>query len=109
MRANDVLSTMYHDCDPKEADEAISKLKVHSLATFEAKTTYAAFKKIPSAYLICENDGAIPVEGQQAMAEGVRQQGGEIEIERIAFSHSPHLGKAEVVADFILRAAEQAV
>jgi hypothetical protein len=72
MQANDVMRTMYHDCDPKEAEEAISKLKVHSLATFETKTTYAPFKKIPSAYLICENDGAIPVQGQGRTATGWR-------------------------------------
>jgi hypothetical protein len=96
---------MYHDADPKEAEECVSKLGLHSLATFRAKTRSAAWRKIPSAYLVCEDDRIIPVEGQDGMIAGVRGLGGEIEVERLFVSHSPYLVKPDSVAGFLRRAS----
>lgn len=64
--------------------------------------------KIPSVYMACELDNAVPVEAQEAIALGVRKEGAVIEIERVSASHSPHLSKPEVVADFMHRAASSA-
>jgi pimeloyl-ACP methyl ester carboxylesterase len=88
----------------------VSQIQPHSLATIQgdqAKTRSAAWRKIPSAYLICEQDNAIPAQGQEAMALGVREAGGTIDIERIPSSHSPHLSQPGVVADFLRRAVEK--
>jgi len=99
------LEVMYHDCDPEEAADAVSNLKVHAEATFDEKTRTAAWRRIPSAYLVCEDDRAIPLAGQEAMIQTVKDEGGVIEVERIAFAHSPYIGKPEPVAAFIDRAA----
>ena len=77
----------------------------HSIATFREKTRSAAWRSIPSAYLVCEDDRAIPVERQDAMIAEVKRLGGEIDVERDFVSHSPHLVKPDLVAGFMRRAA----
>jgi hypothetical protein len=74
-----------------------------------AKTKSAAWRKIPSAYLVCEDDRCVPVQGQDAMIAAVKKEGVEIEVERIFSSHSPHLVKQEIVVGFLRRAAGEHV
>ncbi|KAK0126311.1 hypothetical protein ONS95_007920 [Cadophora gregata] len=95
----------YHDLPSAEADEWVSKLRVQSLATFMTKTKSAAWKKIPTSYLMCENDKPLPLELQESMIATVRKEGGEIETERLSVSHGPHLVMPEKVAGFLRRAA----
>lgn len=85
-----------------------SLLRPHALGSIEgtgAKTKSAAWRKIPSAYLICEDDRCFPVVAQEAIAEAIREAGCKIEIERVASSHSSHLSRPPLVADFMRRAA----
>lgn len=77
---------------------------MHAVATFEAKAKFAAWRKIPSAYLVCENDRALPATAQDAMIDAAREQGGVIDVERIPSAHSPYIGCPELVAAFIDRA-----
>ena len=103
--AEDVYENMYHDVEREEADKYISRLRPHSMYTFAAKTRSAAWRKIPVAYLVCENDKAIPVAVQDALVEGARKEGAEVVVERVAASHSPYISQPKAVADFLLRAA----
>lgn len=96
---------MYNDVERKEAEHCLSMLRPHSLATFKDKARSAAWKKIPSAYLVCENDRAIDVKDQDKMIASVKAAGGEIKTERLFVSHSPYLAKPGYVADFLRRAA----
>lgn len=96
---------MYHDVDQQEAEEIIGKLRPHAAATFGDKTRGAAWKKIPSAYLVCENDVCLPVAVQDLMIETVRKEGGEVLVERLASAHSPYIKDPEFVAGFLERAA----
>lgn len=105
MSTEGALEVMYHDCDPEEAAEAVAHLDVHAEATFDDKTRTAAWRKIPSAYLVCEDDRALPPALQKSMIETVKEQGGVIDVESIPWAHSPHIGKPEPVAAFIDRAA----
>jgi len=95
---------MYQDLRSDDAKYWISKLRPHSLATFTTKAKSAAWRTIPSAYLICENDGAIPVQGQEAMVAAVQKEGGEIEVERLNSCHCPHLQEPDAVVSFLRRA-----
>jgi len=95
----------YHDLDIADAENWVTKLKPHSIASLRDKTRSAAWRRIPSAYLICEDDRIIPAQAQEAMTTDVKEAGGEIVVERVFSGHSPHLGKPEVVAGFLRRAA----
>ncbi|CZT01534.1 uncharacterized protein RCO7_02122 [Rhynchosporium graminicola] len=95
----------YHDLPSDEADEWVSQLKSQSLTTCLTKTTSAAWKKIPSTYLICENDRPIPLQLQESMIATIKEEGGIIDTERLFVSHSPHLVIPEKVVGFLRRAA----
>jgi pimeloyl-ACP methyl ester carboxylesterase len=100
---------MYHDIDPRDAKLWCSKLKLQSYAALTDVARSPAYKNIPSAYLVCEDDRAIPVEGQDNMIEEARKDGAVIEVERLFVAHSPYLNKPDAVAAFLRRAAGEEV
>ncbi|CZR50917.1 uncharacterized protein PAC_00791 [Phialocephala subalpina] len=99
--AGDLQQIFYHDVEPKEAAEWLGKLKSQSLASFCTKTTDAAWKKIPSAYLVTEDDRAVPAAFQEIMIGQMKEAGAEIVVTRIEGSHSPYLAKPGAVVDFL--------
>lgn len=103
--AEDVYQNMYHDVDQNEAEEIISKLRPQAAVSFGDKTRGAAWRKIPSAYLVCEDDRCVPAALQDMMIEIVRKEGGDVVVERLASSHSPYIKDPAFVAGFLERAA----
>jgi len=91
----------YADVDPTITAQAIARLKAQSLACVSAVLTAAAWRELPSSYLLCEQDEALPVPAQEVM--GARTN----IVERLASSHSPFLSRPADVAAFIARAAER--
>lgn len=87
----------------------IEMLTLTSFQTLTTKTKSAAWKKIPSVYLVCEDDRAIPFQAQDAWVAAVKEAGGDIETERLFVSHSAHVVNPKFVAGFIRRAAGEAV
>ncbi|TVY83293.1 Methylesterase [Lachnellula suecica] len=109
MWLEEYTSIMYHDLDPEDAKYWVSKLKHHSYATITDTVKSAAYQKIPSAYLICEDDRAIPVKSQEDMIEDANKDGADFEVERLFVSHSPYLAKPDAVAGFLRRAAGESL
>ena len=70
--------------------------------------TYAAWRDVPSTYLYCLQDAAIPIEIQKAMVEGTASGTG-IKTETVDASHSPFLSKPDEVTAAIRRAAGEVV
>ncbi len=95
----------YHDLPSEEADERVALLRPQAHITFIDKTKTAAWRKIPSSYLMCENDRPVPLAIQEEMITRIKEEGGQIETERLFVSHSPHLVMPDKVAEFIRRAA----
>lgn len=62
--------------------------------------TYCAWKEIPSVYLVCEADRAIPSSIQIQMAQTAGSK-----IETCAGGHMAQIGMAQEVADTIEKAA----
>ncbi len=96
----DPVAMLYHDCPPELAAAAAARLVGQSLATFLESVTAAAWQQKPSAYLICEDDRAVPVAIQAQLANGAQH------IERIAASHSPFLSQPHAVEAFLRRAVD---
>lgn len=94
-----VRDLFYGDVDPAVAESCESRLSAHSLLAFTDTTTAAAWHEVPSTYVVAENDGAIPVFAQEAMAN---RTGTAV---RMATSHSPFLSQPEALADIIESAA----
>jgi homoserine acetyltransferase len=105
MMLDDLFPAMYHDVEPKEAKELISKLRPHAVATITDKTRSAAWKKIPTSYLVCEDDKVFPAHDQDGIIAMIKEQRADVESERLFVGHSPYIVKPDAVAAFIRRAA----
>ncbi|PYH94693.1 alpha/beta-hydrolase [Aspergillus ellipticus CBS 707.79] len=97
--AKDPYTLFFHDSP--EGEYWAQTLRPHAWATKNSPATDAAYVRIPAAYLMCENDRAIPLFVQELMVEKARQKGAQIETETVKTGHSPWLVDPEPVAVFI--------
>ncbi|ETI24703.1 hypothetical protein G647_04072 [Cladophialophora carrionii CBS 160.54] len=101
------IETFYNDV--KEPEKYVNMLKPHSYRTFASKVTYAGWRHVPSTYLLCEKDEAIPIHAQKGMVEAAQQAGADMKVETVSASHSPFMSMAEEMARSIRRAAGETV
>ncbi|PGH19700.1 hypothetical protein AJ80_03855 [Polytolypa hystricis UAMH7299] len=93
--------TFYGDVDPTEAAYCHRILRTQSTGPYLSPLTYDAYRHIPSGYLLCKQDKAIPyIKGQRLAREA-----GITFTETINSSHSPFLSHPEAVVRFIRRVA----
>jgi pimeloyl-ACP methyl ester carboxylesterase len=64
--------------------------------------TETAWKTIPSTYIVCEADNAVPVAAQELMAKRAN------DVYRLNTSHSPFLSQPAALARFIRRSLADA-
>jgi hypothetical protein len=60
---------------------------------------------IPTAFLLCEEDRAIPVAVQQVLVDRARRRGAEIETEKIQTGHTPWLVVPDQVVAYLKKHA----
>jgi hypothetical protein len=101
-RAVDIQDVFYNDVPKDVAAHWASKLTYQAVGPFKTAQTYAAWKHIPSTYIICELDNTIPAAFQETMAT---QEGGLFTIERLNASHSPFMSMPKETAKLIRKAA----
>ncbi|OAL01997.1 alpha/beta-hydrolase [Phaeosphaeriaceae sp. SRC1lsM3a] len=94
-------NVFYNDLSPTEQKHWFSLIQSHAVATFYSKTSAASWLEIPTSYLLCEDDLAIPILGQEAMTDKVKELGGDIEVTRVKSGHSPFLSKVEETAAWV--------
>jgi pimeloyl-ACP methyl ester carboxylesterase len=87
----------YADVDDPTARASIAQLGHQSLVALGQPLTKAAWRTVPSTYVVCEQDRAIPVFAQEAMSQRSKR------VLRLASSHSPFLSRPAELAE-ILRA-----
>src|SRR6185437_840997 len=78
-------TALYGDLPDAEAEQAVSRLVSQTVRSFAEKVDAAAWRNIPSSYIITEQDKAIPPALQEQMAAQAA------EIRRITGGHSPFL------------------
>jgi hypothetical protein len=83
----------------------VIQLAPHSYATKFVGVPSAAWRTIPSSYLICEDDRAIPVFVQEAMVKACQEGGAQMQVQRIFCFHSPFLSQPDATVEFLRRAA----
>ncbi|KAH7051203.1 hypothetical protein B0J12DRAFT_662410 [Macrophomina phaseolina] len=102
----------YHDVPPALAQTAASSLRPHSVATFHCRLARPApWKRIPTTYIVCEDDHATPAAKQDAMIERVRRDPlCKLDtVERVGASHSPFLSVPGWVSGAVRRACGEDV
>jgi pimeloyl-ACP methyl ester carboxylesterase len=97
VEATTPTTVFYNDLDARTAGRAVSQLGYQSYASMRQELTAMAWKTIPSTYVVCESDNAIPVAAQELMAERAD------DVERMNASHSPFLSQPAALADLIRR------
>jgi pimeloyl-ACP methyl ester carboxylesterase len=90
----------YNECDPSVAAAAAIRLDAQALATFSQAATAAAWKDIPSTYVRCLRDEAIPLAHQDVMSTHCGS------VETLDTDHSPFSSKTTDTADIIERIVE---
>jgi pimeloyl-ACP methyl ester carboxylesterase len=92
---------LYADCDPAVAARAAGRLTRQSLAAITAPQTATAWQQVPSTYLVCDRDRAVPPPAQEAMAARAGT------VRHAESSHSPFLSRPQDVAGIVLHALEE--
>lgn len=100
IKANDP-KIFYNDLSDDEQAYWFSQLQTHSLATIESPTLGASWKIIPTSYLLCEQDRAVPPQIQEIMINAAKEKGASIEVTRLDSGHSPFLSKPVETAEWI--------
>jgi pimeloyl-ACP methyl ester carboxylesterase len=95
------LETFYADVPPDDATQAIERLQPSTYSIVTERLTAAAWRTIPSTYVICEEDQALPLAAQEHMAERATN------VRRLPSGHSPMLSRPTEVAQIIADAAIQ--
>ena len=80
----------------------MARLGRQSRASVEEPLTNVAWRDVPSTYVVCEQDQAIPVFAQEAMSKRAG------EVLRLAAGHSPFLSHPEQLAGLLRGIAERA-
>jgi pimeloyl-ACP methyl ester carboxylesterase len=91
------IAAFYHDVDPELAARTAAGLRPFELRGFQPVETdvVAAWKTVPSTYVLTTDDQAVHPEDQRIMAANAG------EVVEIPTSHSPFLSRPELVADII--------
>ncbi|MFD8080007.1 alpha/beta hydrolase [Streptomyces sp. NPDC059718] len=83
---------LYNDVEPHLAQQAAAQLARQSLTSVTQPLTHAAWRTIPSTYILCEHDQAIPPPLQEAMATRAQRT------IRLQSGHSPFLSQPAKLA-----------
>jgi pimeloyl-ACP methyl ester carboxylesterase len=97
---DDPIDRLYGGVGPDVADRAAARLVPQATKSFTETLTSAAWKTIPSAYLVCEEDRAIPAALQESMATRAST------VHRIRSGHSPFLSMPAQLARLVTTAAD---
>jgi pimeloyl-ACP methyl ester carboxylesterase len=94
-------SHLYADVPDDVARQAVDRLVLQTVKSFSEPLTTAAWKAVPAAYIVCEQDRAVDPGFQEQMAARSERS------YRIAAGHSPFLSVPEELARLITTDADR--
>lgn len=107
IRPTRVHEIFYHDVPAEVVEEQKMHLKpMPASIGRDHHAKYAAWKHIPSTYMVCEKDNALPLFAQEAM---IAHPDANFKVERCGASHSPFLSMPDFTAEVVRRAAGERV
>lgn len=92
----------YNGLSHEQIADAMNDLKPHSYQVMHSPLTYEGWRHVPTTYLYCSQDAAIPPHIQKLMVEETAK-GVDIRTETCEAGHSPMINRAEDVAAAIKR------
>ncbi|KAI4737441.1 alpha/beta-hydrolase [Aureobasidium sp. EXF-12298] len=104
----DPISNLYHDVPEQMSQRAVDNLGGHPIAHAFSRPSKVAWREIPTAYIMCEDDRALPIGPQEQMINAVKAEGVHVETTSLKSSHSPFLSMpaetAKVIRGFLEKA-----
>ncbi|POW07982.1 hypothetical protein PSTT_07862 [Puccinia striiformis] len=94
----------YNDLPSELAVELSRLLQPHSAGAFSSPLDHEAYRFIPSSYLICTEDNAIPLAAQEEMLAD--KLGYFLLIERLVSGHLPSISRPQETVKFISKTLE---
>lgn len=94
-RALSPETVFFGDVPQDLIEVAVPRLTTQTLSSFAAPQTRAAWEDIPSTYVICDGDRALPPPAQEAMSQAATN------VITLNSSHSPFLSQPERVAEIL--------
>jgi pimeloyl-ACP methyl ester carboxylesterase len=91
----ELLKTLYTGVAEEQSSDAIARLRPQSVRSFTDQVRTAAWKTIPSTYIVCDQDEVVPPGFQQIMAARAQQ------VLRLSSGHSPFLSQPAELARMI--------
>lgn len=92
---DDAHGWLYGDVDPAVTAPIIASLNRQSFDSWKAEPRNPAWLDVPSTFILCEKDQAVPIVYQEMFVEGARKEGAVIETVRLGTSHSPFLSRPD--------------
>ena len=92
LRVHDLF---YGDSDAATSAALAARLRPMPLVAFPAATSDPAWKTVPSTYVVCTNDGALPPDAQRWMAQRAA------EVVEWPTDHSPFVTRPDAIADLV--------
>ncbi len=86
----------YADCDPDTRTEAIRRRRAQVRDPFVEPVSAAAWREIPSTYVVCTEDESMPVEVQRGVFAPRAQH-----VVELASSHAPFFSQPEKLAELL--------
>ena len=87
----------YNTSPERLAERTSNSLRPQSVSSFSQKLTECSWLTIPSTYIVCRNDNAIPLEAQEAMSRSASK------VVSMDVDHSPFLSNPDGLAEIILK------
>jgi pimeloyl-ACP methyl ester carboxylesterase len=85
----------FNDVSEDATRAAVEQLAPHRMAAFQAPVGAVAWRDVPTTYVICDRDNAIPVPAQEMLA------GRADNVTRLDASHSPFLSQPDALVGII--------
>jgi pimeloyl-ACP methyl ester carboxylesterase len=105
---SDPIERFYNDLDAKTTEKCLADIAPYQAKpTIFTPATYDAYRDVPSTYLLCEKDAAMPFDLQKAMITTAGED--LIKSHICGAGHLPMLGSPQVVFDIIDRASNDAI
>lgn len=89
MLPDDPESLFYNDCTPEVSAAAAARIRPHNKLTVTQPIRSVAWREIPTTYVVCERDQALPPPVQEALAERAGA------VLRLDTGHSPFLSRPD--------------
>lgn len=96
VRPESLADVFLQDCDAEIQRQAASRLARQSLTVLDQPVRTAAWKQVPSTYLVCAQDRGTPVERQREFA---RRASAVVELDT---GHHPFLSQPAAVRDLVV-------